>query len=228
MKVPSLRSLLTAGVLAGASLAFAATSMGPPGLCGPIHAGADAQTLAGAYKDVKNDNVLPALTTLLDQFPDHATSRMEAIRRAVFATETKADRLERIALHLLARAACAEPKSQAAAIFDAGYFIYVCSVLADTELKTLGAADGIAGYALVKRAVALKDDPEMQVGACYVTFPPMHSHNDLTSKASLKAFREHAKLAARNLSDERISKNLEVLLPQDGVTLESLRSTTAR
>lgn len=212
-----LRTMAVCGAMAVAALGVGAASrMGPPGFCSGFFAGDEGAKVEEIFKSVKPEEMGDAIVKSLDMFPDHATTRMEILRRGVFGAEVKEERLVRTALHLMARAAAAEGDARPRALFDAGYFVGISGLLLDGELRKIGVEDGIAGYALVKRAIALKDDPEMHVGACFLTVPFMHGEAERA--ACEKLFAEHKKgalkVATGGTVSERVMKNLGMIVPQ--------------
>ena len=212
-------------LLAGAVAALPAPMPGPPGLCAPFEIGDASKPLDAAFKDLPKHKVAETLIKLLDENAAHATVRMEVIRRAVFARETKAEALDELALHVTTRALLAKgaDKDRAAAIFDAGYFIYTASVLGAGECGKLAVQDGTPGYALVVQALGMNPDPEMQVGACYVTLPAMHAARDDAERGRFVGlFRGHAEKAARGSTDPLVTSNLKAVLSIEGLSLEQL------
>lgn len=218
---------LIAGTCLLLSAAFAAPTPppGPPGLCSPFEVGGAATTLDAAFKDLAPEKVAETMVRLLDENPAHAAVRMEVMRRAVFAREARPDALDQLALRLTTRALLAKGTDQerAGPVFDAGYFIYQASVLTDGLVDELAKHEDLPGYGLVTRALAMKDDAEMQVGACYVTLPVMHGGDPAhRSPRYPELFRAHAEKAARGSSDPLVVSNLKVALAMEGLQIEQL------
>lgn len=195
---------------------------GPPGICTPFEVGDNTASLDAAFKNLAKDKFAETTLKLLDDHAAHAVVRMEVLRRALTAGAIH----DEFALRLTTRALLAKgtEKERAAAMFDAGYFIYNASVLGDGPvIRSLAVQDGLPGYALITRALALHDDPEMQVGASYATLPIMHGRSDSPQASKYAAlFRAHAEKAARASSDPLVVSNLKVALSMEGLKIEQL------
>lgn len=231
MRTTTIRTFVALGAFGVAALCAGlsptptpASTWGPPGLCSSFYTADDADKIEAALKDVKPEALVAELVKELDRRPDHATSRMELLRKAVFCAEVKADRLEKIALRLTARAALADDASRPAALFDAGYFIGICGVLADGDLRNTAAESGIAGYALLARALKLKDDPEMHVGVCFLAFPPLHDGPNYTACEKLSD--QHKTAALTGKPGDRILKNLAMIFTEKELQSDAPRAQT--
>lgn len=223
---PARLFVATCLLLAGAVAALPTRLPGPPGLCSAFEVGDNAPSLDAAFKDLAKDKVAETTIKLLDDHTAHAVVRMDVLRRAVFARELKNDLLDELALRLTTRALLSKgtEKDRAAALFDAGYLLYITSVISNGSVaRTLAVQEGVPGYALITRALAMNDDPEMHVGACYATLPVMHGNADVAQSARYAPiFRAHAEKAARASADPLVVANLNVALSMEGLSIEQL------
>ncbi|MFO0837906.1 MAG: hypothetical protein U1D55_05220 [Phycisphaerae bacterium] len=191
-----------------AELSFAALTLacttafaGPPLICQPFNIG-NAQTISEKTRDVVNDT-LGALKTA-----DSILARMETLRRATVRLDGDKSRAQQllsrlayIALDLDAGAQeSGKPAEAAAAWFQAGYFAAGLQQMGiDIDWKP-GVAEGIQGYAWVRRALKLApDNAEMQFAAALMTHPAM-SH----STAAL--YEEHLKKAQAGAAEGSLLK----------------------
>jgi hypothetical protein len=221
------RTLLAAAILTGAALAAPNLLPGPPGICSGMELGEAAKPLDAAFKDLPKEKTAEVLLKLLDENRAHAIVRMEAIRRAMFAREARAEALDEMALQITTRALLAKDADRAGALFDAGYFIYMSSVLTEGATRSLARQEEIPGYALIARSLAILDDPEVHVGACYATLPLMHAGKDDPRHAKYAAlFRGHAERAAAS-ADPLVSANLRYVANFENFTLDQLRAKPA-
>ena len=211
------RSLQYAAAVATAVLCLASIAQaGPPLICHTIEIG-QAKSLpwishswnlsGGENYDVKN-LVRDTLDILGPDTP--VLVRMETLRRAtLYARKDPLVAKELLArLHARATAAESSRRPDALAWFDAGY-------LAETYKQWLGQnlphmtdgmrmdpnpAAGVDGYALVKKAIALRgEDPQMEFAAALITLSgPQEEHRQHAQKAIAGA--KSDSLLAQNLA----------------------------
>jgi hypothetical protein len=200
MKRPQIRSLRLVLAMAAASLSLAHVAQaGPPLICHTIEIG-QAKSLpwishnwnltGGETYDTKN-LVRDTLEILAPDTP--VLVRMETLRRATLYARKDAVAAKELLARLHARATSAESSGHpdALAWFDVGY-------LAETYKQWIGKnmphmtdgmrmdanpAAGVDGYALVKKALALRarsqngDDPQMEFAAALITLSgPQEGH----------------------------------------------------
>ena len=199
MTVQVIRSPRFAIVLVAAVLCFASIAQaGPPLICHTIEIG-QAKSLpwishswnlsGGENYDTKN-LVPDTLDILAPETP--VLVRMETLRRATLYARKDPLAAKELLARLHARATSAESSghSDALAWFDVGY-------LAETYKQWIGQswmrvsndeqnpAAGVDGYALVKKAIGLRDsDPQMEFAAALITLSgPQEEHRQHSLKA---------------------------------------------
>jgi hypothetical protein len=217
-----------AGVLAmagGATLAWvpgveasASASMGPPMICHPIEIG-EAKSLPFGTDAFEADKKYDAKHVIGDTLKllkteESALVRMETLRRATVYVRGNSGAASELLGKLAWKALDAEAQHdqkasgdrRAAAWFDAGYFAACLAQMnIDVDWKP-GFADGVNGYAWIKRALEIRDDPEMQFGAALATHPGVRD-----SKRDL--FELHVRGAAGGMeSDPLLAKNVRAHL----------------
>ncbi len=147
--------------------------------------------------------------------------RMETLRRATLYARKDPLAAKELLARLHARATSAESSSHpdALAWFDAGY-------LAETYKQWIGQnlphmtdgmrmdsnpASGVDGYALVKKAIALRgDDPQMEFAAALITLSgPQEEHRQHAQKAIAGA--KSDSLLAQNLSTRFVGPKTETM-----------------
>lgn len=201
----TIRRVLTA--LAVLLLAVVSAWAGPPLICHSFDIG-NAQSLpwvshdwnlSGAeHYDIKN---LPDDTiAILDRGSTTALVHMETLRRATLYARQDPAAAKQLLLRLTARAEVSASRAapDALAIFDAGY-------LAEAYKQWLGEgsknpANGMDGYALVRKAIQLKgSDAQMEFAAALITLGgPGAEHQAHAAKALAGAKADQ--LLAQNLN----------------------------
>jgi hypothetical protein len=225
IRSPRFAIALVAALLSIASLAQA----GPPLICHTIEIG-NARSLpwishnwnlsGGENYDTKN-LVGDTLEILAPSTP--VLVRMETLRRATLFARKDARAAKELLARLHARATSAESSGHpdALAWFDAGY-------LAETYKQWIGQrwmrvtedeqnpAAGVDGYALVKKALALRgpsqngDDPQMEFAAALITLSgPREEHRQHAQKALAGA--KSDPLLAQNLGSHFIGAQTETM-----------------
>ena len=224
-QIRSPRFLLT---LIAAMLSLASTAQaGPPLICHTIEIG-QAKSLpwishnwnlsGGENYDTKN-LVKDTLEILGPTTP--VLVRMETLRRATLYARKDPLAAKELLARLHARATSAESSGHpdALAWFDAGY-------LAETYKQWIGQnlphmtdgmrmdanpASGVDGYALVKKAIALRgDDPQMEFAAALITLSgPQEEHRQHAQKAIAGA--KSDTLLAQNLSTRFVGPKTETM-----------------
>jgi hypothetical protein len=198
-------------------LVFAGVAQaGPPLICHAIAIG-DANSLpwvshnwnlsGGESYDVKN-LVRDTLAILNPTTP--VLVRMETLRRATLYARTDPQIAKELLARLIARATLAEAagRQDALAFFDAGY-------LAEAYKQWLGKdsqnpATGIDGYASVKKALAMRPDPQMEFAAALITFSgPKQEHREHVLRATAGAKQDS--LLAQNLAARFMGENSETI-----------------
>jgi len=196
---------------------------GPPGICQSVNLGDRLTAVDAAWAGIDPANVYEKLPAALDACP-RALERMELLRRASTLDNSRGMRL--IAVLSLRAAELGGKPGHAAALFDAGYAIGLFSVLGTSETDTLARKDGVAGYALVARAIELspKPDPGMHVGAAFMTLPAMCRGEEAKAIARAR-FMQHARTALANTpvgSPEE--KNIAFVLQFEETTVAAVRA----
>jgi hypothetical protein len=232
MTCQRIRALRFAIALVAASLCFASIAQaGPPLICHSIEIG-QAKSLpwishswnlsGGENYDTKN-LVKDTLEILKPDTP--VLVRMETLRRATLYARKDPVAAKELLARLHARATSAESagKPDALAWFDAGYLIETYKQwigrnlphITDGMRMDANPASGVDGYALVKKAIALRgDDAQMEFAAALITLsgPP-------------QAHRQHAEKAiAGAKTDSLLAQNLAThfLGPKDVTVSEML------
>ncbi|PYT58324.1 MAG: hypothetical protein DMG35_18035 [Acidobacteria bacterium] len=223
-----IRSTRFAIALVAALLLFASIAQaGPPLICHTIEIG-QAKSLpwishswnlsGGENYDTKN-LVKDTLEILKPDTP--VLVRMETLRRATLYARKDPVAAKELLARLHARATSAESASKpdALAWFDAGY-------LAETYKQWIGQnlphmtdgmrmdanpASGVDGYALVKKAIALRgNDPQMEFAAALITLSgPQEAHRQHAQKAIAGAKTDAA--LAQNLAARFIGPQSETM-----------------
>ena len=213
----SLTTLTFAVLLCSASLAQA----GPPLICHTFEIG-NAKSLpwtshswnlsGGESYDTKN-LVKDTLEILNPDTP--VLVRMETLRRATLYARKDPVAAKELLARLHARATATESAGHADALawFDAGYLVETYNQwlgknmphMTDGMRMDANPAAGVDGYAMVKKAIALRsaalhgDDPEMEFAAALITLSgPQDEHRQHAEKAIAGA--KVDKLLAQNLA----------------------------
>ncbi|MEK6700782.1 MAG: hypothetical protein AABZ53_00835 [Planctomycetota bacterium] len=237
------RRYRTAGWVLGTSVAIAATLSagvslggsgrplpGPPGICTPIDIGSQREVIDKEYAAIKPADVVGGIIALLDKHQDHAMLRMEILRRAIGFGDSKGAQVpDALMLRLAVRAAALAGNEKkdvtAAALFDAGYWIYQRSVLDESVDRKLGEAEGLPGYGLIRQALKIKDDNEMSLGATFATLPAMHGGDGPSKAKFLKLFKGHATDALKGApAGGEIERNLTYFLSVEGLSIDDVRA----
>ncbi|HKD41997.1 MAG TPA: hypothetical protein VKB87_17060 [Myxococcaceae bacterium] len=188
-----------------ASLIFAPSAhAGPPLICHSIAIGEarslpwpshDANLSGAETYDVKN-LVGDTLAILNSSTP--VLVRMETLRRAALYARDDSKLAEELLGKLRARVNAAETAAQpqALALFDAGYFTEAYKQLHWNDANN--PANGVDGYAWVKKALESRPDPQMEFAAALIT---MHG--------SKEEHREHVRRATAGAeNDALLAENL--------------------
>lgn len=217
------------GLVAALLCTAIVTHAGPPLICHAIDIG-DAKSLpwishswnlsGGESYDTKN-LVRDTLEILSPDTP--VLVRMETLRRATLYARKDPVAAKELLARLHARATSAESSGHADALawFDVGY-------LAETYKQWIGQnmphmtdgmrmdsnpAAGVDGYAMVKKAIALRgkgDDPQMEFAAALITLAgPAEEHRQHAQKAVAGAKTDS--LLARNLATRFIGPQTETM-----------------
>lgn len=202
------------------TVAGSASAFGPPAICADIQI-EGTPCLSDTAEGKGDRQLLASLTRCLADAPS-VLARMETIRRAsrrladdhAHATEILA------ALQTAALEATTNAKGEALAWFDLAYFVGVMDQSRHWPKQAVGQADGINGYAYLKRALDLasKDTalarqlPEMELAAAIMTFPLMQKSDDPKAAAKLEsAYRDHLARASKGAADNKpLGQNLKV------------------
>src|SRR5438445_2237096 len=233
MRTPMIRSSRFVVVLLATLLSLATlTKAGPPLICHSVEIGAakslpwishDWNLSGGETYDTKN-LVRDTLEILTPDTP--VLLRMETLRRAPLYAPNDPVAAKELLTRLHARATSAESSGHpdALAWFDVGY-------LAETYKQWLGQnlphmtdgmrmdanpAAGVEGYALVKKAIALRggalhgDDPQMEFAAALITLSgPQDEHRQHAQKAIAGAKADP--LLAQNLASHFMGQQTQTV-----------------
>jgi len=204
-------------------LAVSPAWAGPPLICHAFDIGS-AQSLPWVSHDwnlsgeenYDTKNLSDDTIAILDQSSKATLVHMETLRRATLYARSDPLAAKRLLLKLTTRAETAENSTHpdAWAIFDAGY-------LAETYKQWLGEgarnpANGVDGYALVKKALQLSgDDAQMEFAAALITLggPGVGEHQEHAAKAIAGA-----------KTDELLKRNLKSHFLGSGQTLAEIIS----
>ena len=162
--------------LSAAVIVHAPATAGPPMICHPVEIG-DAETLpwgAGAFDEDKSYRVtrLADDTLAILAGSDSPLVHMETLRRAALYVDPDPELATSLLARFMARALDAEAagKPDALAWLDAGYLAQCFDQLGVKTGLECGSADGIIGYAWIRRALELSpDDPELEFAAAMMT-----------------------------------------------------------
>jgi hypothetical protein len=233
MTLKNIRSCRFAGGLIAALLCLATVAQaGPPLICHTIEIGQAKSLLwishnwnlsGGEIYDTKN-LVRDTLDILAPGTP--VLVRMETLRRATLYARKDPAAAKELLARLQARATAAESSghSDALAWFDVGY-------LAETYKQWLGQnlphmtdgmrmdpnpAAGVDGYAMVKKALALRgptlhgDDPQMEFAAALITLSGPHDEHRQHAQKAIGGAKTDS-LLAQNLSARFIGPQTETM-----------------
>ena len=228
IRSPRFAIALVAGLLSFAAIAQA----GPPLICHTIEIG-QAKSLpwishswnlsGGENYDTKN-LVKDTLEILKPDTP--VLVRMETLRRATLYARKDPVAAKELLARLHARATSAESagKPDALAWFDAGYLAETYKQWIEQNMPHMtdgmrmdaNPASGVDGYALVKKAIALRgialreDDPQMEFAAALITLSgPQEAHRQHAQKAIAGAKTDA--LLAQNLAARFIGPQTETM-----------------
>lgn len=218
----ALSTALSLSTLAPSALA------GPPIMCHQLEIG-EAKSLpfgSGSFdrsKELKADKVVDRTLELL-KTERSTLVRMETLRRAVVYI----DRDQALATELLAKVswiamdAEAGGKPSAVSWLDAG-FLAACYAEMNVPLDWRpGVADGVNGYAWIRRAAELApQDAELQFAAALVTHPAMHTSTKAQHDAHLR------RAAAGAAKGSLLETNLAAHCARAGGSLDQLRALAA-
>ncbi len=219
---PFVPFLLAATTIVGV-MAAAPALAGPPGICQSVTLGDRLSAVDAAWAGIDKANLLERLPAALDACP-RALERMELLRRAATLEESRA--MPVITTLALRAAELGGKPAHAAALFDAGYAINLYSTLGSKDASALAKRDGVAGYALIARAVELAPQPDagMHVGAAFMTIPGMHRAESAKVVARTH-FLVHAHAALATIQPgSPEEKNLDFVLQFDDLSVASLRA----
>ena len=217
MKPRKIRACRTFFAVATAALLFAkAAEAGPPLVCHAFEIGQEKSlplashtwNLSGSENYDTKNLVKDTLEILAPTTP--VLVRMETLRRATLYARKDPLAAKELLAKLYSRASSAESAGHpdALAWFDAGYLVETYKQWIGRDLPHLtdgmridaNPASGVDGYAMVKKAIALRgDDAQMEFAAALITLAgPGAEHADYTQKAIAGA--RNDALLAQNLS----------------------------
>jgi hypothetical protein len=195
----------TAVLLSSLFLFTTSTLAGPPLICHAFDIG-DARSLPWISHDWNltgsesyNTKNLPADTIAILNSDPTVLVHMETLRRATLYARKNPLAAKQLLLRLVARAdSSANSQAAALASFDLGYLVETYKQWTGKEESN--PADGLDGYALVKKAIQLRgNDPQMEFAAALISLDgPASAHQDHAQKAIAGAKTDS--LLARNLS----------------------------
>src|SRR5213083_154468 len=233
MRRSMIRSLgLFVAMIATSLLLATVAQAGPPLICHTIAIG-EAKSLpwishnwnlsGGETYDTKN-LVRDTLEILAPDTP--VLVRMESLRRATLYARKDPVAAKELLARLHARATSAESSGhpEALAWFDVGYLAEIFKQwigqnlphMTDGMRMDANPAAGVDGYALVKKAVALRsaalhgDDPQMEFAAALITLSgPQAEHREYAQKAIAGA--KTVSLLAQNLATRFLGPQTETM-----------------
>ena len=197
--------LLAAAVVGTAALVISTAQAGPPAICHPVEIGDQASLPWGSNafdkkRGYSKSDVLDDTLKLLEA-SDSALVHMETLRRATLYLDRDTKRATTLIAMLMARALDAEAASEPKGLawFDAGYLAQCYAQVGIDTGVSYGKANGVAGYAWIKKALQLRpDDAEMEFGAAMATVLagiPEHDEH----AARVKTLAKKDSLAMKNL-----------------------------
>jgi hypothetical protein len=208
----------TSGTALTLAIAVPTALAGPPLLCHEFEVG-NAQSLpwsaAGAPLENYNKGHLAIETVSLLTGQTPVIVRMETIRRAALYCAGDASLAQTLLERFKMRAA-GDGAHSALPLFDYGYLIETLKqAVMMRELQNASAAvKGLDGYTLIKQALQIRDDPEMEFAAALVTVWPKNEDH-----------REHFRKAVAGAAvDPLLAKNLLEQFSGRGKTLAALRT----
>jgi hypothetical protein len=223
-----IRSTRFATALVAALLSFASIAQaGPPLICHAFQIGkatslpwvSESWNLSGGEKYDTKNLVKDTLEILKPDTP--VLVRMETLRRATLYARKDPVAAKELLARLHARATSAESAGNAdtLALFDAGYLVETYKQwigqnlphMTDGMRMDANPASGVDGYALVKKAIALRgDDPQMEFGAALITLSgPQEAHRQHAQKAIAGAKTDA--LLAQNLAAHFVGPKTETM-----------------
>ena len=232
MKALNIRSLLVAFAVV-ATMCFAGTAQaGPPLICHTFEIGnakslpwvGHSWNLTGSENYDTKNLVKDTLEILNPETP--VLVRMETLRRAtLYARKDPVAAKELLArLHARATSADSSGHPDALAWFDVGYLVATYNQwigknmphMTDGMRMDANPAAGVDGYALVKKAIALRaaalhgDDPQMEFAAALITLDgPQEEHRQHAEKAIAGAKTDA--LLAQNLATHFAGPQTEIM-----------------
>ena len=224
MKAEYIRPTSYLFAAAAAMLLFAnAAQAGPPLVCHAFEIGqakslplvSHSWNLSGSENYDTKNLVKDTLEILAPDTP--VLVRMETLRRATLYAHRDPIAARELLGKLYARASSAESAGhpQALAWFDAGYLVETYKQWIGRDLPHMtdgmrmdaNPAASVDGYAMVKKAIALRgDDPQMEFAAALITLSgPRDEHAEHAQKALLGA--KNDALLAQNLATHFLGAN---------------------
>jgi hypothetical protein len=225
-----IHSLRFALALVAATLCFANIAQaGPPLICHSIEIGpakslrwiSHSWNLSGAENYDTKNLVKDTLEILGPDTP--VLVRMETLRRATLYARADRFSAKELLAKLYARATSAESSGHPDALswFDVGYLAeaykqWIGQKWMQVNKDEQNPAAGVDGYALVKKAIALRgaalhgDDPQMEFAAALITLSgPQDAHRQHAQKAIAGA--KSDSLLAQNLATHFIGPKTETM-----------------
>lgn len=215
MKLTILRSVrYPAGIFAALLLLTAVAIAGPPLICHAFEIGnakslpwiSHSWNLSGS-ENYDPKRLVPDTLAVLDSNAP-VLVRMETLRRATLYARQDAQAARELLAKVVARSTQADNSGHpdALAYFDAGYLIECYKQwigrnlphMTDNMRMDPNPAANLDGYALVKKALDLREDPQMEFAAALITMEgPQRDHVQHVLKATAGASRDA--LLAENL-----------------------------
>jgi len=227
MKIQKLRWLLVTLTLMASLCLASAAQAGPPLICHTFEIGnakslpldSRSWNLTGSENYDTKNLVKDTLEILNPDTP--VLVRMETLRRATLYARQDPVAAKELLARLHARATSAESagKPDALAWFDVGYLVETYNQWIGKNMPHMtdgmrldpNPAAGVDGYALVKKAIALRGkDPEMEFAAALITLAgPQDTHRQHAEKAI--AGGKTDALLAQNLATHFIGPKTETM-----------------
>jgi hypothetical protein len=190
---------------------------GPPLVCHSFDIGnaksipwiSHSWNLTGA-ESYDTKNLSTDTLAILDSDPT-VLVHMETLRRAALYGQKDPIALKQLLVRLVARSDSAPANAAALASFDLGYFAETLGQAQFLNKSAGNPAQGIDGYALVRKALRLgPDDAQMQFAAALITLDgPASDHQQYAQDAMTGA--KSDPLLARNLSSHFIGPQSETM-----------------
>lgn len=182
---------------------------GPPMVCLEVKIG-EAKSLPLTTGALSGERLTRETLALLEP-ETTALVRMETLRRALLQGGDDNATLTRLLTSLQARVLDQEARGRhdPLAWFDAGYFLAAWRQLDHEDAPEVGLSEGCVGYAWIRKAMTLANNPpEMEFAAALATHPAMHKGTHQIYERHLA--RAAAGAAAGSLLEQNVREHCRI------------------